>query len=95
VQHELRAHAVLAIQKSCHLHVGSGLHPRELRRGVSQRDAIHLALDLPLVAAFDLQRAVRELEVQERESGRRVPQRFDPGKLAGQRNRVEVHLLTI
>src|SRR5688572_5454507 len=88
MQHELRAHAVLAIQKSCDTHLGACNAARQPGRCFPQSHAIHFAFDLPLEAGLDLERLVRQPEIDERQAGRCVAQWFDFGKLAAQCNRV-------
>ena len=55
MQHELRAHAILAIQKPGDLYICARRNAGELGCSVCQRDAAHFAFDLSPVSAFDLQ----------------------------------------
>ena len=84
MQHELRAHSVLAIEKSADLHLRARLHAREPCGRFTERDTRHFALHLPLESRFHLQRLVGKLELQERQPGGRMAKRFHLGDVAGQ-----------
>ena len=92
MQHKLRAHSVLPVQKSADPDLGSGLYPRKPGCSLSERNTRYFAFDPALVARFDLQRLMREPELQKGQPSGRMAQRFDAGNHAGQANRVTVHL---
>ena len=92
VQHQLRAHPVLAAEKPRHPEFGAGSRSGKPVGRFTHRHACDLAFDLALVARFDLQRLVREPELQKGQPCGRMAQRFDAGNDAGQANRVTVHL---
>jgi hypothetical protein len=90
VQNNLPAHSVPSVEKAAHRDVLTRLQPGQHHRYLSHRHRAHLALDLALEARLVLMGAVLQLEVQERDPGRRVAERLDLGEFTVEFDRVHI-----